>query len=242
MYIATTRFSNKTYVENYIWKLNNNYSGAIYGSPHRICEKIAPYKKIIVIEMNNDLNLVMGIGCVKNYLRFNKTYKIHKESKYNRYVYKGKKRIDRENIEPYILEQLEYILFTTSQHYKRLRGITCIPVRRLGEKLDNEFNIGDRVKKIKGSHIGVYGIIVGKKGEKIKVRYEENNVVKFWSFRYALGNYVKINKKQKQVKKEGTYKCRLCGSYKKNHYCISVVYSKKLKDTVYNYLLDLFKQ
>jgi hypothetical protein len=241
MYIATTRFNNKTYVENIKWKIKNDYNGAIYGCPHRICEKIAPYKKIIVIEMNNDLNLITGIGCVTNYLRFNKTYKIHEENKYNRYVYKGKKRISRENIEPYVLEQLEYILFTTSQHYKRLRGITCIPVRRLGEKIDTDFSIGDKVKKIKGTHIGTHGIIIDKKGEKIKVKYEENNILKIWSSRYALTNYVKLRKKEKQVKKQGQYKCRLCGSYKKNHNCISIVYNKKLKDTIYNYLLDLFK-
>ena len=240
MYVATTRFNNKTYCENVKWRLLNDYSGCIYSVPHKITSKVKPYKKIIVIEMNNELNLITGIGCIKNHAFYNNKIKIHSDYKYNRYVYEGKKRIDRKDLSPTILNHLEYLLFTTSKHQKRLRGITIIPTFRLGEKIDNNFHIGCKVKKIKGSHIGVHGIVVGVNGPKITVMYEEDGENKVWSSRYAVKNYVKIRKKEKRVRKKGVYKCHLCGEIKKNHNCISLIYSKELKDEIYQYLLSFF--
>jgi len=240
MYVTTTRFNNKTYIENMKWKINNNFKGCCYGLPHKITPNIAPYKHIIVLEMNNELNKLMGIGCVKNYLRFDNNYKIHKDQKFNRYFYTGnKRRIDRSEIEVNILEHLEYLLFKTSKHYKRLRGITQIKKRRLGEKLDIDFNIGDMVKKIKGNQIG---IIIKKNNNKITVKYDEHGEVKFWSSRYALTNYVKLNKDKKMCKnkKKGKYRCSLCGEIKKAHNCYSITHSKKLENSIYNYLNDLF--
>ena len=245
MSIATTRFNNKTYVENMKWKIKNNFNGCCYGLPHKISEHIPPYKNIIVLEMNNDINKLMGIGCIKNYLRFDNNYRIHKDPKFNRYFYTGKKRrIDRTDIDENILEHLEYLLFKTAQHYKRLRGITRIKNRRLGEKLDINFDIGDMVKKIKGAQIGQIGIIIKKNNNKITVKYEENNKIKFWSSRYALTNYIKLNKNKKiynkKIKKGYRYKCSLCGQIKKEHNCYALTYSKKLETDICNYLTSLF--
>ena len=240
MYVATTRFNNKTYCENVKWRLINDYNGCIYSVPHKITSKVKPYKKIIVIKMNNELNLITGIGCVKNHTFYNNKIKIHSDNKYNRYVYEGKTRIDRKDLCPTILNHLEYLLFTTSKHQKRLRGITIIPTFRLGEKIDNNFNIGCKVKKIKGNNIGVHGIVVDTNGPKITVMYEENGENKVWSSRYAIKNYVKIRKKEKKVRKKGVYKCHLCGEIKKNHNCISLIYSKELKDEIYQYLMSFF--
>lgn len=244
MKIATTRFNNETYIENAIWKIKNNYTKCIYGLPHRISESFPPYDKIIVIEMNNDLNLITGIGCIRNYLRLDKKYKIHKNQNLNRYIYEGPKRIDREDIRTDILEDLEYILFKTSKHHKRLRGITGISLKRLGEKLDTDFYIGDLVKKIKGKHIGKKGIVIAKKGDKITVKCTENPEIKFWSSRYALKNYIKLNKEQKKPKtskKKGKYLCSLCGELKMEHHCIAIIHSEKLQNEVYSYLNSLFK-
>lgn len=243
MYVTTTRFNNKTYVENMKWKINNNFHGCCYGLPHKITTNIPPYKHVIVLEMNNELNKLMGIGCVKNYLRFDNNYKIHNDPKFNRYFYTGnKRRIDRSEIDVNILEHLEYLLFKTSKHYKRLRGITQIKKRRLGEKLDIDFNIGDKVKKIKGNQIGIIGIIIKKNNKKVTVKYEEKGEVKFWSSRYALTNYIKLNKHKKicKNKKKGKYRCRLCGEIKKSHNCYAVTYSKHLENYIYKYLNDLF--
>ena len=245
MYITTTRFNNETYIENMKWKIKNNFNGCCYGLPHKIGEHMTPYKKIIVLEMNNDLNKLMGIGCIKNHLRFDNNYRIHKDYKFNRYFYIGKnRRVDRREIDENILEHLEYILFKTSKHYKRLRGITRIKRRRLGEKLDIEFYIGDIVKKIKGNNIGQEGIVFKKNNNKVTVKYDENGEVKFWSSRYALTNYVKLNKIKKtynkKIKKGCKNKCSLCGQIKKEHNCYAMTYSKKLEMEIYNYLIGLF--
>lgn len=240
MYVATTRFNNKTYCENKLWRLTHKYIGCIYCVPHKISSKIKICKKIIIIEMNNDLNLVTGIGCIKNHTLYNNKYKIHKDHKYNRYVYTGKKRIDRSELCPHILNHLEHILFKTSKHQKRQRGITIIPTHRLGVKIDDEFRVGCKVKKIRGNKINTIGNVIETKGEKITVMYDENGEQKFWSSRFALKNYVKLNKKVKKVKKQGVYKCSLCGEYKKNHNCLSLIYSKELKDETYQYLMSLF--
>lgn len=240
MYICTTRFNNKTYIENLQWKMENSFYGCIYGSPHRISINIAPYKKLIVIEMNNTTNQIMGIGCIENYVITKKKYIVYKEHKYNRYIYKGNYWIGRQNIDELVLDQLEYILFKTSSHDKRLRGITRVSVHKLGYIIDDVFYIGDKVKKIKDNHSGIIGTVIDKKGSKVKVGYNINNTSNVWSFRYALGNYVKVNEIKKKAKCKGKYKCRLCGEIKRNHHCLVLKYDKKTKDYVYNYLLNVF--
>ena len=240
MYVATTRFNNTTYYENEIWRLKNNYKGCIYSVPHRISKLIKPYKKIIIIEMNNDLNLITGLGCIKNHTFYNNKYKIHKDHKYNRYVYEGKVRIDRSELCINMLNHLEHLLFKTSKHQKRQRGITIIPIHRLGISIDNNFHIGCKVKKIKGEKTNTKRTKIKKKDNKITETIEENSEMKNSSSRYALTNYVKLDKKVKKVKKRGVYRCSLCGEYKKNHNCISLIYSKELKDDIYGYLMSFF--
>lgn len=242
MYIATTRFDTKTHLENKIWKLKNKFEGCIYGTPHRISEKLAINRKIIVIEMNNSTNKILGIGCINNYLRLDKKCKIHKDPKYNRYIYTGKKsRKDRKDIDKNMLNDLEYLLFKTSGHNKRLRGITRINKRRLGLELDTDFMIGNKVKKIKGTHIGKIGTVVCRNNNKITVQYELDGEIKYWSQRYGLTNYVKLSDKIKVSKKKtGKYKCSLCGENKKMHNCLMLKHSKKLEDHTYKYLIRLF--
>tara|TARA_B100000795_G_scaffold268224_3_gene254776 strand:+ start:683 stop:1408 length:726 start_codon:yes stop_codon:yes gene_type:complete len=238
--ITTTRFNDKTYIENNIWKCKNNYKGCIYGSPHRICDTISKCKPIIVIEMNNEINKIMGIGCIDNRVKFNK--KIHDEQKYNRYIYMGKKYIKRRDVKKDILEHLEYILFKTSHHYKRLRGITKISTKRFGVKLDTDFKLGDIVKKISSPGKGIEGIVINVKNDKITVKYndKETNEQKRWSSRYGMLNYVKLKKKKCRRRKKGVYRCRLCGEYKKDHSCVANIYSEKLRKKIYIYLINLF--
>jgi len=234
--ITTTRFNDETYIENYTWKYKKGYKGSIYGSPHRISDKISKSKKIIVIEMNNSRNMIMGIGCIENRANFNK--KIHKDQKYNRYIYVGNQYFSRKDLNDEIIEHLEYILFKTSNHYKRLRGITKISSKRFGMKLDEDFRLGDKVKKIKGDGFGTIGIVINVKHNKITVKCNEKGEQKTWSSRYGIGNYVKVKKRVN--KKTGIYRCRLCGEYKRKHMCNANIYSEKLRKRVYIYLINLF--
>jgi hypothetical protein len=74
--LACTRFNNKTWQEYQDW-LNTNQQTyeqiyqrplkCIYGAPREIShKKIPPQAKILVIEMNNDENKIMGIGEIIN--------------------------------------------------------------------------------------------------------------------------------------------------------------------------------
>ena len=74
--IACTRFNNKTWQEYQTWlsAYQQSYEHiyqrplkCIYGAPREIShKKIPPQAKILVIEMNNDENIIMGIGEIIN--------------------------------------------------------------------------------------------------------------------------------------------------------------------------------
>lgn len=132
MEIFVTRFNNITIEENRNWLKKNNTNGCIYGSPIKISEKILPETYIIVLEMNNSLNKIEGIGIIKNkiILHDKKKYKIYEENNYNRFIYKSNMRIDKtsfNNYEKAIINNLENLLFKSYNHCKRGQGIQHIP-------------------------------------------------------------------------------------------------------------------
>ena len=125
--IMVTRFNNLTWFENCRWRESNNYIGCIYNSPIYIKDNIELKKEIYVIEMNNESNQIIGIGKIINYVHADNKYKIYEDRNYNRYTYKGNKRIDRENIiDKENLEKLELRLFKGKNHLKRGQGIQTI--------------------------------------------------------------------------------------------------------------------
>lgn len=131
MEICVTRFNNKTFQENIIYKNNNNLIGTIYGSPTKISDKILPDTSILVLEMNNSTNKIEGIGYIKNKIFIDeKKIKIYNDNNYNRYIYKSNIRIDKQNFSNYeklIIEQIENLLFKSYNHCKRGHGIQSIP-------------------------------------------------------------------------------------------------------------------
>lgn len=131
--LATTRFNNQTWDENISYCKNHivNGTGCIYGSPIRIKDHIPVKADIMVLEMNNTKNKIMGIGWIKNYIYMDKYYKIYSDGNYNRYVYKGQLHINCESFcenEMKIIEVLEGLLFYGSRHSKRGQGICEIPL------------------------------------------------------------------------------------------------------------------
>jgi hypothetical protein len=130
-YLACTRFNNTTYHENiyYRKKFNEN---VIYGSTLKI-RNIYPIGCLIfIIEMNNQTDKIEGIGLIKNQLVHDKKYKIYDNDEYNRYIYKGKYWLSREQINQYdseILKILDTILFKGKSHLKCRIGITIITER-----------------------------------------------------------------------------------------------------------------
>ena len=126
--IMVTRFNNNTWKENQQWRERNEFDGCIYNAPVYIKNNIPLMVPIYVIEMNNDINKIMGIGRILNKVYTDKKYKLYEEGNYNRFTYRGKKRIDKDNIPTTELEKIETRLFTTKSHLKRGQGITQVPL------------------------------------------------------------------------------------------------------------------
>ncbi len=125
--LMVTRFNNNTWQENRLWRERNDHNGCIYNCPVYIKDDVPLMIKIYVIEMNNETNKVLGIGRILNKVYTDQNYAIYDDRNYNRYTYKGKRRIDKIDIDPVQLEKLERRLFTTKSHLKRGQGITQVP-------------------------------------------------------------------------------------------------------------------
>jgi hypothetical protein len=79
--------------------------------------------------MNNETNKIEGIGLIKNVLVHDKRHKIYDNNEYNRYIYRGKYWLSREQInkfDPDILEIFDTVLFKGKSHLKCRIGITII--------------------------------------------------------------------------------------------------------------------
>ena len=127
--ILTTRFNIDTWKENCLYREKEEV-GCIYGSPFILNNKIELNTLLFVVEMNNSLNRIEGIGLIKNnaFICDNKC-SIYDMGNYNRYVYKGSIRIDRDTLIIYnrsLVEVLDYILFKGKSHLKRGTGFMKI--------------------------------------------------------------------------------------------------------------------
>ena len=130
--LTCTRFNNKTWQEYQTWlsAYQQSYEHTyhrplkcIYGTPREIShKKIPPQAKILVIEMNNDENRIMGIGEIQNQTA-NEVYrtlpsspstlpfrKLFSDRNYTRYIYLGNSRYaSREELERNHTEDAQYI-------------------------------------------------------------------------------------------------------------------------------------
>jgi hypothetical protein len=128
--LACTRFNNKTWQEYQDWKhanqqiyeqIYNRPLKCIYGAPREIShKKIPPEAQILVIEMNNDANRIMGIGEIQNktasevyrtkttpVIKFNN---IFSDRNYARYIYIGNSHYaTREELERNHTPSAQYI-------------------------------------------------------------------------------------------------------------------------------------
>jgi hypothetical protein len=130
-YIATTRFNETTYQQNVIYKSRIGTTGCLYGTPMKIKDKIPLESHVYVIEMNNSINKIEGIGLIVNQQVLDKNYRIYDDMDYNRYIYKGNKHISvsklTDEYEKRVIHVLEQLLFKGERHCKRAQGITALP-------------------------------------------------------------------------------------------------------------------
>lgn len=131
--IMTSRFSYDTWLENRDYIIKNDNISCIYCSPDPIRKDIAINSIMFILEMNNSNNRIMGIGMVRNKAVCGK-YKVYCKENYNRYVYAGNIRIDREeltNDEEKVICVFESLCFKGSKHMKRGQGIKAFPIEIL---------------------------------------------------------------------------------------------------------------
>jgi hypothetical protein len=125
--VMVTRFNNDTWRENQRWREKNDFAGCVYNAPVYIKEDIPLMITMYVVEMNNNTNKILGIGRILNKVHTDRRYKIYSDQNYNRFTYRGKLRIDRDNIDPIELEKMEKRLFKSKGHLKRGQGISRVP-------------------------------------------------------------------------------------------------------------------
>jgi hypothetical protein len=131
--VVTTRFSTDTLLENAAFRQRNSKVGCVYCCPTPISTKIPENMVLFVMEMNNTINKIVGIGMVKNHAICNK-YKVYYNVSYNRYVYMGATRIPRESMteeEEEIMKVFDTLCFKGATNMKRGQGITAFPVELL---------------------------------------------------------------------------------------------------------------
>jgi hypothetical protein len=135
VYVLTTRFNNTTFEENMKWRERSEHSGCVYCSPTAMPKAVPPEAIILMIEMNNEQNHIAGFGMLVNKRKTDRDRNlIYADRNYNRYVYKGDIRMDREWLlaeNTSLIEKLEILIFKGKDHIKRGVGFTSIPKKKL---------------------------------------------------------------------------------------------------------------
>ncbi len=134
--LAVTRFNTLTWNEYLTYKEKHNIKGACYATPVKITEKVLYHSKLYVFEMNNDLNLIMGIGVILNTHSRGIKHNIYSNYDYNRYNYSSKIRLSREILckkNNALIKLMELLLFKSPTHYKRGYGIQVITDKKINE-------------------------------------------------------------------------------------------------------------
>ena len=137
-----TRFNEKTWKELEMYKREHRVDKPIFATPIRIKNNVPVKGDVFVFEMRNDLNEIMGISWIKNYIYADKYYPIYSDGNYNRYIYKGQYRISREDMsldEIKIMNVFDALVFKGYDHVKRGQGIGRMPEKKckglkIGEK------------------------------------------------------------------------------------------------------------
>lgn len=135
--LATTRFNNQTWQENKCYLEQAKSKGdvsmkinCIYNCFIPISSNIPIFSNVIVLEMNNETNQIVGIGLLRHQSPEYGKYHIYSNPKYNQYTYQGVYHINRADMneeELQLIRILEGWCFRGRRHLKRLTGIKAFP-------------------------------------------------------------------------------------------------------------------
>ena len=128
-YLMITRFNDCTHSEMLEYCKHIKGVQCCYGVPRLVSNFVNPDGIMFVLEMNNDIDKIVGIGMVRNVAIAGK-HRIYEEENYNRYAYLGKTRIAREQMTPdeeELMKILDNYCFKGCRHQKRGQGINFFP-------------------------------------------------------------------------------------------------------------------
>jgi hypothetical protein len=148
--IVSTRFNNETWFENQENRRRRNL-GCFYGSPQEMSPKIDYNSPVFVLEMNNSLNKIEGIGLIKNKPEVEKYFRMYTDGNFNRYIYFGNYHITRDTLIEYnelLVDALDHILFKGYTHSKRGAGFTVVPEKLFKHEICEGLNIKKDIKNI----------------------------------------------------------------------------------------------
>ena len=148
--VVTIRFNNDTLESNHVYRTKKGFA-CMYCSPLELSPKIEYNTPVFVIEMNNSLNIVEGIGFIKNKPETTKYYKVHSDSNTNRYTYIGKYFMNREILDqynPHLLYLLEQNLFKGYTHSKRGAGLSLLPEKVFSPEVCEGINVKKEIKNL----------------------------------------------------------------------------------------------
>jgi hypothetical protein len=148
--VVTSRFTNETRDSNYNYRKRHSFA-CMYCCPSEMSPKIPYNTPVFVIEMNNSINKIEGIGLIKNTHETKKYYKVHTDANLNRYTYIGNYFMDRNTIDEYnspLVYVLEEILFKGKTHSKRGGGLTVIPPKVLKFDICEGIDVKKEIKEV----------------------------------------------------------------------------------------------
>jgi hypothetical protein len=164
--IVVSRFNEENLLINQRFRENTGV-GCIYGTPLTM-NQFNPGEVVFVIEMNLSKNRIEGVGLVLNIVKTGPKYSMYNDYNYNRYLYCGKYRLDRNDIETIVIEGsnpdsdpinvvevLDRALFKGKSHMKRGSyfsritdkllskfGLSCYKIQReITQKFVDKFGI-----------------------------------------------------------------------------------------------------
>lgn len=148
--IVSTRFNNETWFQNQENRRKRKL-GCFYGSPQEMSPKISYNSPVFVVEMNNSINKIEGIGLIKNKPEADKYFRMYTDANFNRYIYFGNYHITRDILIEYnelLVDALDDILFKGYTHSKRGAGFTTVPEKLLKLEIYQDLNIKKSIKEI----------------------------------------------------------------------------------------------
>lgn len=151
--LITTRFTNETLYQLLRFKENHNMNDkSIYNIPIKLRYNNVTYEyPMIVLEMNNSTNKLIGMGFIINKSETNNpNYRIYSDNNYNRYTYKSRFYINfskdskdyldfikNNNHNKNIIKKLENICFCGKGHLKRGSSFMAVPNKHVTSNIHN---------------------------------------------------------------------------------------------------------